>query len=64
MIIVGNTAQQKGGIVPTMHTNEEDFSRVCYWNLINTLTESFALAIQRSKKMEEYELIAFWHSCI
>lgn len=26
--------QQKGGIEPTMHTNEENFSRVCCWNLI------------------------------
>lgn len=31
----------------------------CCWNLINTLKESFVLDIQRSKKMEECELIAY-----
>lgn len=51
-------AQQDGGIEPTMPTNEEDISRVCWWNLINPLKESFALGIQNPKKMEECELIA------
>lgn len=43
-----------------MHTNEAYFSRVCCWNLINTLKQLFAARIQKSKKIEEHELIAFF----
>lgn len=38
-----------------MHTNKEHFSRVCDRKLIKALNESF----ERSRKVEEYVLIAF-----
>lgn len=47
-----------------MHTNEAYFSRVCCWNLINTLKQLFAARIQKSKKIEEHELIAFFFAFV